>query len=162
MKKSNGFTLIELMIVVSIIGVLAAVALPAYQIYVLRSHVAEPLTYAGNIRQPITQFYVDNLEFPKNNKQARLPAPDKLISNKISGVEVINGAFHILLGNNVPKPLRGKYLTFRPAVVEGSPISPISWLCGYTEPVKGMAAVGENKTDIEEMYLPSECINLNK
>lgn len=158
MKTKNGFTLIELMIVVSIIGILAAVALPAYQSYTLRAHVAEPLTYAGNIRQPITKFYVDNLSFPRNNNEARLPAPDKLISNKIANVDVVDGAFHILLGNNVPKPLQGKYLTFRPAVVNGSPISPISWLCGYAEPVNGMSAIGKNKTDIDAIYLPSECI----
>lgn len=154
----NGFTLIELMVVVSIIGILSAVALPAYQAYAIRSHIAEPLVYAGNLRQPITQFYIDNLEFPKNNREARLPEAEKLISTKITNVQVVDGAFHILLGNRVPKPLRGKYLTFRPATVNGSPVSPISWLCGYAEPINGMTAVGENKTDIEEIYLPSECI----
>jgi type IV pilus assembly protein PilA len=147
------------MIVVSIIGILAAVALPSYQLYILKAHIVEPITYAGNLRQTITEFYTENLEFPKDNFEARLPAPNKLISNKIVNVEVINGVFHILLGNKVPKVLRGKYLTFRPAVVDGSPISPISWLCGYAEPVSGMAAIGDNKTDIDRMFLPSECVN---
>jgi len=158
MKIKNGFTLIELMIVVAIIGILSAVALPAYQSYTIKAHVAGPIIYAGNLRYAITEYYVQNLEFPKDNFTARLPEPDKLISNKIVKVEVINGAFHILLGNKIPGSLRGKYLTFRPVVVDGSPISPISWLCGYAKPVSGMTVIGENKTNIDKMYLPAECV----
>ena len=158
MNKVIAFTLIELMIVVSLIGILAAIAIPSYQIYTLKAHVADPLLYANNLRKPITDYYAHSLEFPKNNHQARLPEPDKLISNKIKKVEVIDGAIHILLGNKIPKPLQGKYLTFRPAVVDGSPTSPISWLCGYAEPVDGMKAVGTNKTNVDQKYLPGECV----
>ena len=157
MNKHNGFTLIELMVVVSIIGILASVAMPQYQVYVHRSEVTEALGMAANIREDVTAFYVETLEFPKDNKQAGGPGPDKRIANRVTGVEVSGGAIHVTLGNKIAKPLKGKVLTFRPATVDGSPKSPISWLCGYDEPVKGMTAVGTNKTSISNEYLPAAC-----
>ncbi|MFC3149819.1 pilin [Litoribrevibacter euphylliae] len=157
MKKSHGFTLIELMVVVAIIGILASVAMPQYHTYIHRSEVTEALGMAANIREDITAYYVERLEFPKNNQQAGVPAPDKLIANRITGVEVKDGAIHVTLGNKVAKPLQGKVLSFRPATVNGSPTSPISWLCGYDEPVTGMSAIGENRTSVDEEYLMASC-----
>ena len=157
MKKNSGFTLIELMVVVSIIGILASVAMPQYQVYVHRSEVTEALGMAANIREDVTAYYVEMLEFPKDNKHAGVPEPNQLIANRITGVEVDDGAIHVTLGNKIAKPLQGKVLTFRPATVDGSPKSPISWLCGYDEPVQGMSAVGENKTSLSDEYLPAAC-----
>lgn len=157
MNKKSGFTLIELMVVVSIIGILASIAMPQYQVYIHRSEITEALGMAANIREDVTAYYVETLEFPTDNKQAGIPDPSKLIANRITGVEVNGGAIHVTLGNKIAKPLRGKILTFRPATVDGSPTSPISWLCGYDEPVNGMSAVGSNKTSVSEEYLPAAC-----
>ncbi|MBN4081989.1 pilin [Beggiatoa alba] len=157
MNNNAGFTLIELMVVVSIIGILASVAMPQYQVYMHRSEVTEALGMAANIREDVTAYYVETLDFPQNNKQAGVPEPDKLIANRITGVEVDGGAIHVTLGNKVAKPLRGKILTFRPATVDGSPKSPISWLCGYDDPVEGMSAMGSNKTSLSDEYLPAAC-----
>jgi type IV pilus assembly protein PilA len=157
MKQGKGFTLIELMIVVSMIGILASVALPQYQTYTIRSEVTEGITMAANLREDVNTYYIETLDFPKNNRQAGVPEPHQLIANRITGVEVAGGAIHVTLGNKVAKPLQGKVLSFRPAVVDGSPKSPISWLCGYDEPVKGMSAVGDNRTTVAPEYLPSAC-----
>ena len=74
-------------------------------------------------------------------------------------MEIEDGAIHITLGNKVSKPLQNKIVSLRPAIVTGSPASPISWLCGSETPVSGMEAVGNNKTDISDGLIPASCSN---
>lgn len=157
MKDHSGFTLIELMVVVAIIGVLASIALPQYQTYIQRSEMVEALSMASTVRQDVRQYYREQRRFPNDNTTAGVPAPGKLIGNRITQVVVDDGAIHVSMGNKASKPLQGKILTFRPAVVKDSPASPITWLCGYDEAVEGMEAVGTNKTDVNRELLPSSC-----
>src|SRR5688500_8396164 len=72
MKTQKGFTLIELMIVVAIIGILAAIAIPAYQDYTIRSQVTEGLNLAGGVKVAVAESYAQNGTFPVGLVEAGL------------------------------------------------------------------------------------------
>ena len=158
-KVNCGFTLMELMVTVAIIGILATITIPSYLVKRQRSEVAEALHVAETISEDITAYYYSTLSFPSDNKEAGLPEAEFLIGNKITRMEIEDGAIHITLGNKVSKPLQGKIISMRPAIVTGSPKSPISWLCGSDSPVTGMQAVGKNKTDLKNAIVPASCRN---
>jgi len=156
---NRGFTLVELMITVAVVAILATIAIPSNLSHRQRSEVAEALRMADTIRQDVTYYYIKNLSFPSNNSEAGVPEPNLLIGNKVTSIEVENGAIHITLGNKVNKSLQAKILSLRPAIVTGSPTSPISWLCGSDKPVPGMEAIGTNKTDLANAIVPASCGN---
>ncbi len=156
---NRGFTLIELMIAVAIVAILATIAIPSTLHQRQRSEVAEAFRLAKSVREDVTYYYSKNLFFPTDNSKAGVPEPAFLIGNKVAKIEVENGAIHITLGNKVSQSLQNKTVTLRPAVVTDSPSSPISWLCGSEEPVPGMEAVGEDKTDVSMSLVPTSCDN---
>ena len=155
----TGFTLIELMIVVTIIGIMATMALPTYHDRIIRSQVEEALKLSDIARTAITDYYQQQRTFPASNEVARIPEPDKLIGNYVTEIRITDGAIHIRLGNKINAHVAGRMVTLRPAVVSGSPQSPISWLCGNDQPVSGMEGVSVSRTNIPERYLPLSCRN---
>lgn len=157
MYIQKGFTLIELMIVVSIIGILTAVAIPAYQTYTTRAQVSESLFIVGELKSSIAEYYKHKGSFPADNVSAGIPEAKYLLGNYVKGITLDDGAFHITLGNKVNENLEGKVLTVRPIVVTGSPASPFSWVCGSGAVPEGMEAVGQNLTNIDNSFLPAMC-----
>lgn len=153
----NGFTLIELMIVVAIIGILASVALPAYQSYTVRAQIAESIVIVEELKASVNEHYKFKGYFPKNNETAGIPQPSFLQGNYVSQIQLEDGAFHVTLGNNVNLAVKDKILTIRPIVVKGSPASPFSWVCGGGTIPEAMEAKGPNKTTIDNQFLPGVC-----
>ncbi|EPI7923374.1 pilin, partial [Neisseria gonorrhoeae] len=88
----KGFTLIELMIVIAIVGILAAVALPAYQDYTARAQVSEAILLAEGQKSAVTEYYLNNGEWPANNTSAGVASTPTDIKGKyVQKVEVNNG-----------------------------------------------------------------------
>ncbi|OZB61121.1 MAG: prepilin-type cleavage/methylation domain-containing protein [Lysobacterales bacterium 14-68-21] len=145
-KMQKGFTLIELMIVVAIIAILAAIAIPAYQDYVIRSQVSEGSVLSDGAKTAISEFYNNKGAFPKSNASAGL-ATDTSISGKyVASVDASNGLIVAKFGNEVNKKVSGDVLVFSAITSAGS----ISWNC---KPSAG----GSTKTNVDPKYLPTAC-----
>jgi type IV pilus assembly protein PilA len=155
--KQRGFTLIELMIVVAIIGILASIAIPAYQDYTVRAQVVEAFSLASELKGAVQEFRKERGRMPRNNREAGLPEADKLIGNFVTQITVADGALHISMGNHANRLIDGRVITLQPIVVTGSPSSPMSWRCGMRSIPNGMEAMGENRTDIDRKFLPTAC-----
>jgi type IV pilus assembly protein PilA len=145
------------MIVVAIIGILAGIAIPAYQTYTVRAQVVEAFSLASELKGSIQEYRKERGALPADNAAAGLPPADKLIGNYVTRVEVNQGAINVTFGNFVNKLLDGKVVTLQPIVVKGSPASPMSWRCGYRSVPNGMEAQGENRTNADSQFLPASC-----
>ena len=155
--RNGGFTLVEMLVVMVVVAILALIALPGYQDQIVRKQIADALPLADIAKPPVALAWGLALPLPANNADAGLPAADKIVNNVISSVSVQDGAINILFGNSANGIIKGKILSIRPAVVEDTPVVPVTWVCGYAKPPEKMAAKGENKTNIPMGFLPFAC-----
>jgi type IV pilus assembly protein PilA len=159
MKRRHlcGFTLIELMIVVAIIGIFATMALPSYQDRIIATQVKEGMALAGYAQEAVARQYASNRKFPTNNATAGLPPSQFIVGTYVTDVAVANGAIVVTYGNQSNRNLAGKKLTLRPAHVPDYPMVPISWVCGMAPVPDKMRAQGTNDTSLPAHQLPLDC-----
>jgi type IV pilus assembly protein PilA len=155
--RPEGFTMVEMMVVVGIIAILALVAVPSFQDQIARDQINAALPLADIVKAPIAASWAATQSFPVDNAGAGLPVADKIVNNYVSSVLVHDGAIHMTFGNRANGLIAGKILTIRPAVVEDAPVVPVTWVCGTAEGPGKMTIKGENKTTVPTGYLPFNC-----
>ncbi|HFA6258980.1 TPA: pilin, partial [Neisseria gonorrhoeae] len=136
----KGFTLIELMIVIAIVGILAAVALPAYQDYTARAQVSEAILLAEGQKSAVTEYYLNNGEWPANNTSAGVASPPSDIKGKyVQSVTVEKGVVTATMASsNVNKEIKDKKLSLWARRENGS----VKWFCG--QPVTRAAGTNDD------------------
>jgi type IV pilus assembly protein PilA len=140
-KNQHGFTLIELMIVVAIIGILAAIAVPMYLDYVVRSQVSGGLNLAAGAKTAVAETYQTRGVFPGNNTAAGLEVAANITGSYVTQVEVSGaGIIQVTYGNKVNGRLGGAVLTITPTDNLGS----VSWAC-------------TGDAQLVDRWLPSSC-----
>jgi type IV pilus assembly protein PilA len=165
-QMQKGFTLIELMIVVAIIGILAAIAIPAYQDYTIRSQVSEGLSLAGAAKAAVAESFSQSGIAPTNRTLAGMSATSTDTRGKyVTGVQVANGTISITYGGEANSKIANQILSLTP--YESTDASVI-WKCGNaTAPtgtgVAGLLGVNSSSTaaigttNLLEKYLPKAC-----
>ncbi|ENX1589997.1 pilin [Neisseria gonorrhoeae] len=154
----KGFTLIELMIVIAIVGILAAVALPAYQDYTARAQVSEAILLAEGQKSAVTEYYLNNGEWPENNTSAGVASASDIKGKYVESVTVANGVVTAKMKpSGVNKEIQGKKLSLWAKRENGS----VKWFCGQpvTRDNKANDTVADaaDKDKIETKHLPSTC-----
>ncbi len=125
-RTEKGFTLIELMIVLAIVGILAAIAIPMYLDYSVRSQVSHGLSMASGAKASVTEYYQNRGAFPGDNATAGVSAPGTITGKYVSQVEVVaGGLIQVTYGVDANNKIFNAVLTMTPADNLGA----VAWSC---------------------------------
>jgi len=159
-KLNKGFTLIELMIVVAIIGILASLAISAYQTYTVRAQIAEGISMAAGSKVPIADAYMNDGVAPADRVAAGMtPTATDTRGAYVSAVDISNGRVDVTFGGpRAHADIIGQTLSFTPYE---SPGQTIIWRCGAAAAPTGTALLNGGDPHlaptIDTRYLPATC-----
>jgi len=161
-KLQKGFTLIELMIVVAIIGILAAIAIPAYQDYTIRAQVTEGMNLAAAAKAAVAETFLNRGTAPANRTVAGMSATaTDTVGKYVTGVQVTNGTISISYGNESNAAINNATLNLVPYI---SADNSVSWKCGGANAPTNTVMTGVTVTSGGTLsgatmvkYLPAAC-----
>ena len=138
MSMQKGFTLIELMIVVAIIAILAAIAIPAYQDYTIRAQISDGLSLASGSKTAVAEYYQNRGAYPTDNSTAGVAASGSIKGNFVTQTAIANGLITVTYGNSANAKISGSTVLLSPTDRGGS----MEWDCSSA---------------IADRYLPTQC-----
>lgn len=160
-RREHGFTLIELMIVVAIIGILASLAISAYQTYTIRAQVSEGLNFAAAAKVLVVDAYTTTGIPPAGREEAGMtPAATDSSGEYVTQVDVIDGRIEVKFGNNAHADIQGDEMSLTPYVTSGAAVA---WRCGDAPAPGGVPMTGGGEKvqhvapTLDTRYLPSSC-----
>lgn len=128
MKSVRGFTLIELMIVIAIVGILATFAIPAYQAYIIRTQAAEGLALANGYKSTVGDIFLDEGTFNNiNNSYLDIPLSSSIYGHYTSAIEFNQGIMLVQYGRSASAELAPENMRLSPVASSGS----LQWVCSY-------------------------------